>query len=153
MTNIEVDQSGKMGNLSVDTVLACSDDLSRAILIPAKVKRALIRWLRERGKSKTRAAVQLFAAGLFLLLKDSLKQVDRITIDVEYTGYDADIRGMLLHYIRGIEPDFDKERLVFYTIGKKSPAHRLALATYQGKVEADKQIGEEELLAVLEQTK
>ncbi len=39
MTSVEIDQSGKMGNLGVDTVLALSDDISHAILVPAWVKR------------------------------------------------------------------------------------------------------------------
>lgn len=76
MTNVEVDQTGKMSNLAVDTVLALSNDLKRAILVPAQVKRAIVQTLRDRGKSRTRAAIQLFAAGLFLLLKDTLNRVD-----------------------------------------------------------------------------
>ena len=149
MSNIEIDQSGKMGDLSIHTVLAFANDIEYAVLIPARVKRAIIQELRDRGKSKARAVLQLFAAGLFLLLRDSLGEVDQIVIDTEYTGYDMDIRSMLLNHIWRVYPTFDKEQLTFRRIGKKSPAHKLALATYQGKQGANRRIGERELWAVL----
>lgn len=121
MTNIEVDQSGKMGDLRVNTVLAFSNDLSRAILVPAQVKRALVQKLRDQGKSRTRAAIQLFAAGLFLLL-NCLWQTD---------------------------PTFEKERLIFHRIGKGSPAHKLAIEVYRGRRKADKQVSVSDLLMIL----
>ena len=40
MPNIEVDQSGKMGDLAIHTVLALANDIEYAILIPAGVKKA-----------------------------------------------------------------------------------------------------------------
>ena len=149
MTNVEVDQSGKMGNMGVDTVLAFSNDLSRAILVPAQVKRVLVQKLRDRGKSRTRATIQLFAAGLFLLLKDALGRVDQIVIDVEYTGYDADIQSMLLNCIWQTDPTFEKERLIFHRIGKGSSAHRLAIDVYRGRWKADRRVSESDLLTIL----
>jgi hypothetical protein len=81
MPNIEVDQSGKMGDLAVHTVLAFANDIEYAILISAGVKRAIIQELRAWGKSKIRAVLQVFAAGLFLLVRDSLSEVEQIVID------------------------------------------------------------------------
>lgn len=149
MPNIEVDQSGKMGDLAAHTVLAFANDIEYAILIPARVKRAIIQELRAWGKSKIRAVLQLFAAGLFLLVRDSLGEVEQIVIDTEYTGYDMDIRSMLLNHTWRVDPTFDKGQLVFRRVGKKSPAHKRALATYQGKQGANRRIGERELWAIL----
>ena len=149
MANIEVDQSGKMGDLGVDTVLAFSNTFSRAIVVPGQVKRALLQKLRERGKSRTRATIQLFAAGLFLLLNEALDEVDQIIIDVEYTGYDADIRSMLLNWIWQTDPTFEKERLIFDFIGKDSSAHKLAVDVYRGHRDADDEVSESDLLNVL----
>ncbi len=149
MPNIEVDQSGKMGDLAVHTILAFANDIEYAILIPARVKRAIIQELRAWGKSKIRAMLQLFAAGLFLLVRDSLGEVEQIAIDTEYTGYDMDIRSMLLNHIWRVDPTFDKGQLVFRRVGKKSPAHKRALASYQGKQGANRRIGERELWAIL----
>jgi hypothetical protein len=47
---IEVDQSGKIENTRVDTVLTFADGESRAILVPAAVKRACLMALRKQQK-------------------------------------------------------------------------------------------------------
>lgn len=43
-TNVEVDQSGKVGVFTDDTVIAFSDHIAHTILIPARVKRAAIKF-------------------------------------------------------------------------------------------------------------
>ena len=48
---VEVDQSGKIGDTKVATVLAFSNEEHFTILIPATVKRACLQRLRKRGKS------------------------------------------------------------------------------------------------------
>lgn len=93
MSGVETDQSSKMENLATSTVLALSNDVQRATRIPAAVKRSLVRYLREKGKPKTRTAILLFSAALFLLLRDVLECVDQIVIDVEYEGYGDEIKG------------------------------------------------------------
>ncbi|OQY22772.1 MAG: hypothetical protein B6I35_05345 [Anaerolineaceae bacterium 4572_32.2] len=46
---VEVDQSGKMEVLRVDTALALSNGITASILIPAAVKREVYRQLKYRG--------------------------------------------------------------------------------------------------------
>ena len=48
---VDVDQSGKFENTQMDTVLAFSNAIHYAILIPAQVKRDCIAVLREGGKA------------------------------------------------------------------------------------------------------
>jgi len=151
MAVVEVDQSIKMGDLSGDTVLACSDHWSCTILVPAYVKRVLMKSLRARGKSRIRATLQLFAIGLFLLLKDTIARSSLVIIDTEYTGYESDIRGMLLNYLRRVESEFDKERIVFRQVGKKSSAHHLAISVHRGKSRPDKVLSIDDFLSVLGQ--
>jgi hypothetical protein len=50
--DIEVDQSGKIEDTRVDTVIAFSNGLSGTILIPAVVKRVCIRALRKQDWRK-----------------------------------------------------------------------------------------------------
>jgi len=50
---VEVDQSGKIGDTRVPTVLAFSDGNTYAIVIPAKVKRKCVHRLRRRGEAGT----------------------------------------------------------------------------------------------------
>jgi hypothetical protein len=149
MPDVEIDQSGKMDKLARDTVLAFSNDIQHAIRIPAATKRNLVQHLRQKGKSRTRAAILLFSAGLFLLLRDALERIDQIVIDVEYEGYEDEIKGWLLSRIYQVDPGFDKARVKFQRVGKKSPAHRRALAVLRGQEPPDQVITEQALLSVL----
>jgi hypothetical protein len=78
MAIIEVDQSGRIEVLTVDTALGFSDDRQAAILIPAAVKRNCSRQLRARGVRPKLAlrpvevmvSIRMFAGGLFLLMEN-----------------------------------------------------------------------------------
>ena len=115
---VEVDQSIKIEQ-SGATVLAFSNGISHAILIPSKIKTAGVTVLQARGKSKQTAQLMLFAACLSLLLKDYLSLVSQIVIDVEYDGKDAEIKATLLRYIWKDAAWFEPERIVFRQVGKK----------------------------------
>ncbi|MFQ5855819.1 MAG: hypothetical protein ACE5LU_09280 [Anaerolineae bacterium] len=97
--HVEVDQSGKIGDTKVPTVLAFSNADSYAILIPAIVKRACLQELRQRGKSGTTLYMQLFATGLYLLLKDHIQDLPLVAIDIEYSGHNAMIKQHLLNLL------------------------------------------------------
>lgn len=149
MVNVEVDQSGKVERTQVNTALAFSDGIEASILILAVEKRECVRRLRQRGESGTTFYLKLFAAALFLLLKDYLGQFGVITMDVEYPGKEDEIRAMLLNHIWEIDPGFSKERIVFRRIGKKSRAHRKALAVYRGEEKPDRKVRARELLRLV----
>ena len=149
MSNVEVDQSGKIERTQVNTALVFSDRIEASILILAVEKRVCVKKLRQRGESGRTMYLKLFAAALFLLLKDYLDQIGVITIDMEYLGKEAEIRTMLLNYIWKTDPAFSKERIVFRGVGKKSPAHQKALAVYRGEEEPDRKVRARELLRLV----
>lgn len=149
MFNVEVDQSGKIERTRVNTVLAFSDGREYSILILAVEKRECIRKLRQWRENDRMFYLKLFVAALFLLLKDYLDQLDVITIDMEYPGKEAEIRAMLLRHIWKVKHAFTKEQIVFQRIGKKSPAHRKALAVYRGIVKTDRKVRARDLLQLL----
>ncbi len=149
MHDIEVDQSGRTDTLTVNTVLAFSDGIRSAILIPGAVKRACYQHLRAQGIRSHRIGVKLFIAGLVLLLQGYIKSVELVAIDWEYIGGpEGDIKGELLQRLRQQAPDLHSD-LVFRQIGKKSAAHKLALEIYRGEREPDRRISTEELLGAL----
>jgi hypothetical protein len=145
---VEVDQSIKV-EAPGDTFLAFSDGISYAIKVPFSVKQRGLQALRNRGKTKKRAKLLLFAACVFLLLESHLEQLQRVTVDNEYDGRQDDIKSFLLEYIRRKDPSFESERIDIRAIGKKSPADELAGAVRRGKREADRTITAEELLSVV----
>jgi hypothetical protein len=145
---VEVDQSIKIEQ-SGPTILAFSNGISFAIRIPSDVKIAGQKELRRRGKSKHSSHLLLFAACLFLLLRDHLDKLSQIVIDTEYYGNEQDIKAFLLRYIWRKRPDFVKDTIVFQQIGKSSPAHRKANNVREGKDLGYRSIRLEELLEVI----
>lgn len=143
---VEVDQSWKIEDTRSATVLAFSDGISHAILIPAKVKKECIRRLRARGKSGPTLTVYLFATALFLLLRDYMAEIDCAVIDVEYESHDREIKQHLLNLFRRAGHDILSEQIAFRRIGKKSPGHKRAVEVFRGKVQPDRYITLEDLL-------
>lgn len=93
--------------------------------------------------------LRIFAAGLFFLLKDVLEEVTLVTIDQEYPGREGDIKAMLLRLIWASGERFEKERIVFHQVGKKSAAHFKAYGVYKGFQKADRILTAGEILALI----
>ena len=146
MSNIEVDQSGRIEVLTVDTAFGFSDDRQAAILIPAAVKRNCSRELRARGVRPKMISIRMFAGGLFLLMENYLNQLEIVTIDQEFPGWEAEIKGLLLKHIRQRVPDFASENIVFGQIGRASRAHQVAWRTYRWERVPEKRVTLGELL-------
>jgi hypothetical protein len=147
--HIEVDQSGKIEKMNVDTVLAFSDGKSAAVLIPAEVKRVCLQALRRGNRRKTAIVFRIFAAGLFLLLEDVLEEVTLVTIDQEYPGWEGNIKGVLLRLIWASGKRLENERIAFHQVGRKSAAHFKAYGVYKGFQKADRILTAEEILALI----
>ena len=146
---VEVDQCRKIEQ-SGPTVLAFSNGISHAILIPARVKIAGLGVLRSRGKSAEIAPLLLFAACLYLLLRDHLGELQKVIVDREYEGHEADIRSFMLEYIKREGQSFEPRNITFALVGKKSPADKKARDVRRGKDKVYRRIGLEELLAVVQ---
>jgi hypothetical protein len=146
---IEIDQSVKIEETARDTVLAFSNSVQRAIVIPAVVKREALAYLRKRGKSRKVAVIVVFAAGLFLLLQNVTRLIDLAIIDREYAGYDAVIKNRLLQFFQAGGLHIYPDTLAFGYVGKKSKAHDLAIGVHRGKLKPDHRVTLKELLDVL----
>jgi hypothetical protein len=149
---VEIDQSGKFENTRQDTVLAFSNGIHFSVCIPAVVKRAAIAFLRGRGIRGETLYTRLFATTLFFLLKDHFRQIDRVYIDREYIGKEAQIKEHLLHLLRRSGQRVRPNQIQFKLIGKHSPAHYLALATFRSG-EADVVHDQRELIGEFKATK
>lgn len=144
---VEVDQSGKIGQTNVDTVLAFSNGQSYSILIPRRVKQACLHELRRRRISASDIYLRLFAVGLFYLLRGHIHRVGLVIIDQEYPGQEQMIKQRLYNLFRRNGQPLDNSRVTFGHIGKGSQAHHLSLAVYRGVCEADSVLTVEEVLS------
>ena len=124
---VEVDQSGRFSQ-GGPVVLAFSNDISASVKVKQCVKNDLYRDVIYLSKSRIIGELKAFSAILYLLLAPFLEQIERVVIDTEYPGHEADIRGMLLNHIRAGEVRLDKQAIEFARVGKSSPAHKLALS-------------------------
>jgi hypothetical protein len=147
--HIQIDQSGRLGTLTQDTALGFANTSRYGILIPRKEKRRLFEVLKTRYQQLQRPELKIFAAAVFLLIRSHLGQINHITIDLEYPGHEAAIKGMLLRHIRKVRPEFDKHQITFQSIGKRSAAHYQAYGIFSGKQAPNQIIKAEELLSLL----
>lgn len=143
---VEVDQSGKIGDTKVPTALAFSNHKQYSILIPATVKRKCIQRLRGKGKLETRVYIQLFAVGLFLLLRKNIQSAEQVVIDVEYPGHEAKIKEHLINLLHREGIGIHRTKIQFGFVGKKSRAHHVAIETFKGKLKPDQIIQLEQVL-------
>jgi hypothetical protein len=144
--HIEVDQSGRIEYTQQDTVLAFADGECYSVLITAKTKRMCIDKLRSKDVKPPRLQAILFATAVFLLLKRHARKIDAVTIDREYYGNEPLIKGHLLNLLTRAGIPFDANAVRFDLIGKKSPAHAIAISTFRRNRRPDRVISENEIL-------
>ena len=145
---IEIDQSEKIENTSKNTVVAFSNGESGSLFISSVDKRKIKEFFRQIGKTKI-YVYKMFAILIFILIKEKISRIDRIITDSEYPGHDSLIKNILLEKIWAIEPEFEKERIIFDQIGKKSNAHLLAYGITIGRLEADRKINSKQFFKYL----
>lgn len=124
--HIEVDQSGKIEDLRQDTIVAFSNSEQFSVVLPKKIKRELFQEFRSKIKQ---LRFRVFAICLYYCLENYIKNKEIISIDVEYQGKDAEIKGYLVALIRKRYANLDKNIIRFSHIGKKSKAHEIAILT------------------------
>jgi hypothetical protein len=115
-------------------VLALSNGTRYSILIPAQVKRACLTELRRRGRGGKSLYWLLFATALYLLLKDHIRKLSRVMIDIEYEGHSASIKEHLLNLLRRAQVEVESERIFFeriHRLNSNPPAHNRAYLTHR----------------------
>jgi len=142
----EIDQSNKIESTG-DTALAMSNDEEYTIRIPSREKRAAMDALRyhPRGKRRKRVYLLLFAVGLYYLIRE-LPAGEVVIVDTEYAGHEKSIKNMVLRMLWRDNPIFDANDISFGYVGKKSPAHKKALAIYRKRARADRTLKARDLL-------
>lgn len=130
--NVQIDQSNKIEQTQKDTVIALSNGVKFAVLIRAKDKRVIQNEFRLRGQPRN-FIIFTFSILLVFLLK-KVKPIVPVVIDLEYKDKENIIREKLILYSKRLDYDLDRSLITFRSVGKGSPAHKLA-----GKVTSRKQ--------------
>ena len=129
--DIQIDLSVRIENLTVDSALALSNRTERAILIPARVKRRVSRQLTARGAKPKMIPIRMFAGALYLLIEPLLGELTTVVVDLEFEGWNGEIRGLLLALIHKAGHPLPGDAIEFRSVGKHARCHHLALATFR----------------------
>ena len=129
---LEIDQSGRVEETNKPTVIGVSNGQSYSLMIDAKEKRSILahlkefkpKWIGPRGLALVFAELVCIALEAF-----DTKEVDLIVIDLEYPGYEVEIRDRLLSRLR--RRGMNTKQIVFQSIGKSSNSHAVASKTFK----------------------
>lgn len=144
--HIEVDQSGKVELLSVDTVIACSNDRQYSIKIPKKIKQEI--YYNYKNKIK-QIKYKLFCIGVYYCIERFLRKLELIIIDDEYHGRNNIVKSILISYIKENYRDFDEKMIRFSQITKNSNAHHVAIETFRGEHKPNEVLTEKQIWRLL----
>lgn len=144
---VEVDSSGVWGDLAKPTVFAFSNSTHFSLWIAPSVKKTCIEAVRKRkGRTDVNDYLRLYSISIFLLLRDHLRQISEIVLDLEYPKKMGIVRSMLVGFIRKTDPQLARTPIRVRRIGKTSRAHYKANAVYRGEQSPERRIQAEEIL-------
>ena len=144
--HIEVDQSGKIEQLSQDTIIACSNNKQYCIKIQKKIKQSI--YYNYKTKIK-QLKYKLFCIGVYYCIEYILSKCELIVIDDEYHGKNDLIKSILFSYIRKKFVDFDEKMIRFSRISKNSNAHHVAIETFREEHKPNEVISEKQIWGLL----
>jgi hypothetical protein len=136
-TKYQIDQSGKVENTSVKTIVAYSNGTNFSVEISAKDKRRLQEQFRRIGEPTIFVYIT-FASLICLLIN---KRITHINIDLEYPGHDK----ILTKMIKTVHPNIT---ISWMKIGKSSNAHKVAYNTYKQRLRSKKKVKAKEVWEV-----
>ncbi len=147
----DVDMSGRIEETNRPTAIALANDVNECILISERDKRAVIETLRRQKPERERKLIhiRIFSTLLYLLLRDHFQRLSVVTIDLEYPGYERDIKDWVMTLCRRNNVLVHHDQIEFHRVGKKSPSHLLAYQTYKGQKPPNRRITAQEILRIL----
>ncbi len=141
----QIDQSGKIEQTNIDTIIALANGTHYTVMISRKDKRALEKVYKELGKQKSYAFIVF--AGLIAILLKTPKLKSRVVIDREYTGHENTIHERILYFLRKLHTT--PITIDFGHIGKSSKAHDIAAKVGSKKLKVNKVVQLEEILGLI----
>lgn len=133
---VEIDQSGRVEDLTTGTVVAYSNSTTKSVWISAGEKREVVRFIKSNANFSLKYAPLFFTILILILLEN--EKITKILIDEEYTGQN----NYILNIIKGFfESAGNKSpEIIFGRIGKRSRAHDVAITAYRKKGRLSKRL-------------
>ena len=145
LMHIEVDQSPRIEETNRPSVVAFSNGIWSSVYVSAKNKKRLIKLLRVKRKNMKVAKAVLFAVLIYLLVENIITTKLIVDIDLEYPGYEGEIKAKLTQLARKNRKKLLSDQITFRAVGKKSSAHQKAWQTYRKKLMPKKVLSFEEV--------
>ena len=142
----QIDQSGKIEQTSLDTVIAFSNGKKYTVLLNKATKRSLQRIFKDLGKPEM-FVYQTFATILAVIFKE-VKPTSKVLIDTEYLGKE----NLIAVLINEVFERFSWKKNFYFEfgfVGKSSPADHLADLVARQKSKPDKILSLEEIVNLL----
>ncbi|TSC64197.1 MAG: Uncharacterized protein G01um101493_199 [Microgenomates group bacterium Gr01-1014_93] len=143
----QIDQSGKIEQTSLDTIIALSNNKKYCVILRRKTKRLLQEEFRLRRKPRM-FIFDTFCALLTIILIKA-KPTAPVFIDKEYFGNEALIKARILEFINKIGLSNYIPEIEFTLVGKNSPAHHLAAKVGNKTIKPDEVVTLEGISIVL----
>lgn len=145
---VDVDLSGRIEVTTHRSVMALANGKTYSILLPASEKKAVLSALKSKkpGWSRKLTRVFVFSALLFLLLKEHISKLSLIIIDPEYPGHEPIKKDRVMTHCRKHGLEVYADQFTFRRVGKKSPAHELAIRVFRGNEQPDVALKSRDLL-------
>ncbi len=131
----QIDQSGKIEQTNLDTIIALSNDKKYTVLLSKKTKRLLQEIFR--NQKRPRMFIYDTFSTLITLILLQIKPIQTVFIDQEYQNQESLIKARILELIKRIHPSYVPD-INFMLVGKSSPAHLLAAKVGIKKIKPDK---------------
>jgi hypothetical protein len=141
----QIDQSGKIEQTSLNTIIALANDKQYSLLLSKKSKRILQQFFRVQNKSQV--FIYLTFAILVTIILKEVKPKNKVIIDSEYPGHEALIKNIIKNTLKQF--NISTPPLEFNLVGKSSPAHDLAAKVAHNKKKANKKVSLEEVLKII----
>lgn len=144
--SVQIDQSGKIEQTNLDTIIALSNEVKYAIVLKKKTKRLLQLFFRKQKKPRMFIYIT-FAALVAIILKETQPKT-KVKIDMEYFGHQDILKKQILEHLNNLK--FNKKlNFEFGFVGKSSPAHGLASKVAVKKRKPNKIVGLYEIIKVI----
>lgn len=145
--HIFIDQSPRIEDWTDHSVIAFSNSQNNAVIITSQLKREAKALLEARRVHKKSIKWILFAAGIYLAIKDHTKHITHITIDADFdrktnTQIATWVMQKLTRYWREqkLSPRFAVDAFSFESIKRKNYAHVLAYSIFTGAMKPKEDI-------------